>query len=544
MFDYLQQFNNLPKELRDKVSSPSVMAALAELEKKYQVDLAMAVMKVMIKSTTLKNLPAYFISDFNLGQTSAESLVNELTAKIFVNAADYLGLKKEAKALDLDTDINLIISGAGLFLPSSDSVGRFKNILSTYLKGVRSKIAARDALTKSVSMGGLDLTPNEADRIFKVCEQSTFTSLEVNLDVVSKRLMPQTRLDKIIASVDNNAVSAEYDLKQAIASGQIKKAEAVVAPIKPIQTIQPIQPIKLDTSHELPIPEKQLDLPLTSETNKEVVAPEDKKIVSRSFNPVPPKAPLPALKSTPAPATVPASSPMRSPLVKQSPSVLIATPISAIKKPEKKLGFFGKIFKGKPKEKLAPVSKPVSSTKPGQPVKSGQSVKPLNNPVLEPIIKPVVPSVLIKPVPKLVPRPAPPIQKPIAASRPIFAPSISRHIMQDIKVVPKVMGPLEELQFLDLLNFRRLGKNPVEITAKIFSKVKLLEADGYDKMVAGVRAWRQSPVNRLYLKMVQEAIGQGITIKDLALVKQKDSKDYLNIEEIEAILAMNSKLVF
>jgi len=531
MFDYLQQFNNLPKELRDKVSSPSVMSSLAELEKKYQVDLAMAVMKVMIKSTTLKNLPAYFVSDFNLGQTSAESLVKDLTEKIFVNAAEYLGLQKEAKALDLEADIDLIISEAGLFLPSSDSVSRFKNILSTYLKGVRSKLAARDALTKSVGMGGLDLTPNEVDRIFKVCEQSTFKSLEVNLDVISKRLAPQSRLDKIIASVDNNKVSAEYNLKQAIASGQIKKPDAFVAPVRPIE------PIKLDTSHELPIPEKQLDLPLTSETNKEVVAPEDKKIVSRSFNPVSPKTPLPALKQTSAP--VPAPSSTLSPIIKQVPIVPLAVPIPAIKKPEKKLGFFGKIFKAKPIDKVVP------SIKSTLPVKPGQSAEPLIKPVTQEIIKPLATPALVEPVFKPVPKPVPPIQKPIAASRPIFAPSISKRVMQDIKAVPpKVMGPLEELQFLDLLNFRRLGKTPVEITAKIFSKVKLLEADGYDKMVSGVRAWRQSPTNRLYLKMVQEAIGQGITIKDLALAKQKDSKDYLNFEEIEAILAMNSKLVF
>ncbi len=513
MFDYLQQFNSLPKELRDKVSSPSVMTALAELEKKYQVDLAMAVMKVMIKSTTLKNLPAYFISDFNLGQTSAESLVKELTAKIFVNAAEYLGLQKEAKTLDLDLDIDLIISEAGLFLPSSDSISRFKSILSTYLKGVRSKLAARDALTKPVSMGGLDLTPNEVDRIFKVCEQTTFKSLEVNLDVVSKRLAPQSRLDKIIASVDNNKVSAEYNLKQAIASGQIKKPEPVVASVRPSEAI------KLDTRHELPIPEKQLDLPLIEEISKQEVAAENKKIVLRSFNPVPP---------TPPPTLT----------IKQAPVVPVAIPIPSIKKPEEKLGFFGKIFKKTPKEKIKTVAKPTTLAKPVTPV------KPLIKQVVEPIARPIVSPVQIPPVVKPVPGPVPPIQKPIAASRPIFAPSISRHVMQDIKVVPKVMGPLEELQFLDLLNFRRLGKTPVEITAKIFSKVKLLEADGYDKMVAGVRAWRQSPVNRLYLKMVQEAIGKGVTIKDLALAKQTNSKDYLNLEEIEAILAMNSKLVF
>jgi hypothetical protein len=63
-------------------------------------------------------------------------------------------------------------------------------------------------------------------------------------------------------------------------------------------------------------------------------------------------------------------------------------------------------------------------------------------------------------------------------------------------------------------------------------------------MVLGVHAWRQSPVNRLYLKMVQEAIGKGITVREFIIGAQKENKDYLSFEEIEAILSMNSKLVF
>jgi hypothetical protein len=106
------------------------------------------------------------------------------------------------------------------------------------------------------------------------------------------------------------------------------------------------------------------------------------------------------------------------------------------------------------------------------------------------------------------------------------------------------MGPLEELQFLDLINFRRLGKTPGEITAKIFSKIKFLEREGYEKMVAGVKAWRQSPVNRLYLRLGQEAITKGITLKEALAARQKAGQECLSLEEIEAIVAMNGKLVF
>ena len=106
------------------------------------------------------------------------------------------------------------------------------------------------------------------------------------------------------------------------------------------------------------------------------------------------------------------------------------------------------------------------------------------------------------------------------------------------------MGPIEELQFFDIINFRRLSKDPIEATTKIFNKIKFLEKEGYDKMVSGVKAWRQSPVNRLYIKIGQEAIAKGMTIKEAAADHQKNNHEYLKIEEIEAIVNLNSKLVF
>lgn len=116
--------------------------------------------------------------------------------------------------------------------------------------------------------------------------------------------------------------------------------------------------------------------------------------------------------------------------------------------------------------------------------------------------------------------------------------------MHDIRAVPKVMGPIEELKFLDPVNFRRLGKTPAETTAKILLKIKLLEKDGYDKMVTGVLAWRQSPVNRLYLSLGQGALNKGLLLKDYLISRQTAGQEYLSLEEVEAIVSLNSKLVF
>jgi len=127
-------------------------------------------------------------------------------------------------------------------------------------------------------------------------------------------------------------------------------------------------------------------------------------------------------------------------------------------------------------------------------------------------------------------------------SRPAL--SSSRPKIQDIKPVVKVVSPIDELRLLNVTNFRRLGDNSKEIVLKIFSKIKLLERDGYDKMVEGVKAWRQSEVNRLYVKMGQEIIMNNISLEDVIAGREKKSIPYLKPDEINAISQLNSKLSF
>ncbi len=446
MFDYLQQFNKLPKDLRDRVSSPSAMAAISALEAQYKVDLAVVIMKVIVKSIPVATLPLYLSNEFSLSVDVAERLTRDLKEKIFSPIAEYLGLAREMAAFDQDKEIEKIIAAAGLNLPSSLAVGRFKNIISTYNRGIRNKIDTKNTLEKSYKIGGLDLSPEETERVLKICDNRLpQNSVKAAISPVSASpvaALPSSRLDKIVASADKANHAVEYDLKQALASGQTKKISA---------------------------PEKELNLPLVS-----------------------PVEALPAAATPLTPAPVADNKPVVAPVTHPT---------------------------------IAPVVHPVIN----------HIVPPKTSPQVQ-NIKQAAPEKIAKPD-------SAPL-KPIATSRPMPVSSGTKTIMRDVKPVPKVMGPIEELQFLDLLNFRRLGKTPAEITAKIFSKIKLLEAEGYDKMVSGVRAWRQSPVNRLYLKMGQEAIKKDITIKELASSYENDSKNYLSLEEIEEIIVMNSKLVF
>lgn len=475
MFDYLQQFNSLPKDLKDKVSSDSAMSLLSEIESRYKVDLAMVVMKVMIKTLTLKELPLIFASEFGLAPEQADSLTAELKTKIFAPVADYVGISSELRVLDLYKDINLLIKEAGLLVPSEFLVERLQKILATYLRGVRSRIDTRASLAKEIALGGLNLSAIEVDRVLKVCDSHKY---KYNGETESSIKPPvlASRLDKIISTADKAAsgvlapkLSGEYDLKRALASGETK---SIVAP-------EPL--LEITAGHQAPAEPKI-----------------DKK---------PAPVPAPKLEAKPAIKPEPKSE------IKAAPEKLIVQKPEAnnlIKKlfADKNLASKGAVRIANISDDAQAIAKP--STVPA-PVAS-KAQHPLNT----------------------------------AAAR-LSVPkeeSGKRKQIHDVKPIPKIMGPLEELQFLDLMNFRRLGKNPEEMTAKVFSKIKLLEHDGYEKMIMGISAWRKSPVNRLYLKIVSDAVSSNLPLKEAITARESRHEEGLSLPEIEAIMSLNSKLVF
>ncbi|MFA6514400.1 MAG: hypothetical protein WCT50_03910 [Patescibacteria group bacterium] len=448
MFDYLQQFENLPKDLKDKISSKEAMASLAEIESRYRVDLAMIVMKVMIKGLSIKDLPSIFAGEFSLTPEQATKMTQELKEKIFSSVADYVGLSNEQRSLDLSKDINLLIKEAGLAMPSEFLIERLKKILTIYLRGVRSRIDTRASLAKDIATGGLNLTPSEVDQVLKVCDSKKFKYHEEINSASTNTAAPISRLDRIVSESDglkaafpfNNKLSSpvvEYDLKRALASGETKRISAP----------------------EAPKAKATLELKSIPEAPKAKATPE---IKLASVPHIPPAPPAP-----------------------------LAPPV-------------------KPVTPIIPTTPPISPT----PVVVAHSAIPAS---------------------------------PALARKSILgnaAPSSSRPMMHDVKPAPKIMGPLEEIQFLDLTNFRRLGTTPEEITTKIFNKIKLLEKDGYEKMIAGISAWRKSPVSRLYLRIVQEAVSSGLPLKEALEKREKNNQAGLTLAEIEAIMSLNGKLIF
>ncbi len=446
MFDYLQQFKRLPKELRQKVSSDLAMEVLTNLEKKYKVALAAVVMKVMVKNILVAQLPSYFIREHQLDSKQAENLSNELKEKLFFVVASYLGLKPQLS--NFEKQAQEVLKEANINFPSEELWLRCKRVLVSYLRGIRSKLDTRASLQKPVNVGGLNLSSQESDNLLKIANRkmADFNGHKKE----ERKEAEQKKIDKIIKEADNNQFSP-YDLKKELASGRTLS----IAEKKERKLITSPQPTKLieETEHKaIEAPKKEEKIvepkkePKIKEIKKEkpVVVEKEKKKEVTSFAPV------------------------------------------------KKKSLFKKEAKESPKKEARLDFKPGISF---------------------------------------------PTSRQAAGSD-------SKPKVEDIKMAPKTMGPIEELRYLDLDNFRRLGTTLEERSEKIKKKIKLLERDGYDKRLQAFEAWRRSPINRLYLTIGQAAVNQGISLEEAALNRKEKYPDSLSIEEIKAIVNLNSSLMF
>ncbi len=116
--------------------------------------------------------------------------------------------------------------------------------------------------------------------------------------------------------------------------------------------------------------------------------------------------------------------------------------------------------------------------------------------------------------------------------------------VQDVQFSRTLAGPLEELRTMDLTDFRRLSKVTDQAAAKIIDKVDLLETQGYDQKIAAIKAWRESPLNQMYVRLTREALEAGKSVPQLLEEKKSAGEDALKPAELSAILALNAKLRF
>lgn len=116
--------------------------------------------------------------------------------------------------------------------------------------------------------------------------------------------------------------------------------------------------------------------------------------------------------------------------------------------------------------------------------------------------------------------------------------------MLDIQPTSRMRGPLEELAYMDLKNFKLLDTDPKKAAEDIHEKIALLADQGFTKKVEGIVAWQQSPVVRLYKEMSVQGIREAMPIKKVIEKRQRENKEVLSLTEFETISDINKRLVY
>lgn len=509
MIGYLEKFKSLPLDIKQKFSSANTMQAISELEKKYGVKLAIMIVQIMVGDVYFNNLTANFVREFNLEPGRAQELERELKEKILASVWSYLEssfspkaspvmgqekpgkgqsilpksrIKKLPKKLDfshllpkeekeastfLEEDekeieeikkaiskqgtmvgakdgtkekIEGIISQAKISFTSNNLASRFKQIVSTYLKGVRGKVDVKGAMTRPIANGGLGLEGAQADKILMLAEKAkreksekaekemvNIKSTENGSNFIFKegeiKEVLQER-EKAIKKREVGARDVDYDLASALKEKESLPKESRLEPLQEVEVFE-----------------------------KEVVTTD---LRQKGQEDVPSKPPF-----------IP------------------------------------------PKAK-----KPVDIDKFKKDSILGQSPKGAELKRAE-----------IKGVRKAVR-------------------SAGKKKMDDIKT-PKIMGPIDELAYMDLITFRRLDADATKRTKKIEEKINLLaREEGIDKMIEGIKAWRLNPVNKTYLQIGEESIGEGKSVDDIIRERKKKNLNYLDKEEFNAVMDLNRELRF
>jgi hypothetical protein len=549
MFDYLQQFNKLPKDLRSKISEKEVMLKVGELEKKYQVDLAALIMKVMVKQVPYNNIGLYLVGQKDLNEERAESLSKELKEIVFKNVSDYLNgntdkklssenssdsvqevekidkredpqelinqiTKKEDHNIKIDTATQELIDKADLSLSSAYLHDRLHMVVRTYIKGVRDKISTRSVLSRSGQEGGLSLDDASIDKLLKLADEYK-KSQELEIEKPKSKLIEEAeKRDKL------EALNENYSLKDSLKSQGKEDAKK-------------IELGKTDEHGEKNDKEK--------DRKKEDLY--NKLHIQRELAPPPPSVIVNNDKKDEGKDTYRIEKgeenkeEYKENKEEKKEGLNINDNIKEDKRPlEEKENI------EKEAEKAVKEMEEKTDHKKVESLKTQEEEKDLKKEedekkdfVVDNINKEKANSDLSK---------VPGLKRPAVSNLSQAPVSSGKKSMQDIKVNQRIMGPVDELRYFNLKNFRRLSSDPQEAFAKVKEKIDMLSKESYEKRIEAIQAWKENPLNKLYHQISRESLDQSKPISEAIKQRQDNNMDYLSSEELKALVAFNRSYMF
>ncbi|MEA2064717.1 MAG: hypothetical protein U9O66_00250, partial [Patescibacteria group bacterium] len=109
---------------------------------------------------------------------------------------------------------------------------------------------------------------------------------------------------------------------------------------------------------------------------------------------------------------------------------------------------------------------------------------------------------------------------------------------------PKLVGPIEELENLTIEDFRNWSSDPMKAIEKIKEKIDIAGEKFLEKRVLGIKAWKRSEINMLYLEILNDGLIKHKRIEEIIEEKKKERKAVLSKDEFEAIMELNKRLRF
>jgi len=539
MINYLQKFNNLDVELREKVSGPKVMKEMKHLEQKYRVNLATVIMRIMVHDISILDLSKFFMFEYEMEARHAENLVEEMKKTVLRDVADYVGFfvdsapsLEESNDNDLDTwknrqqgprvktsdfffstedeaevrdlakkletfkterkkkgsgteaetmqNVEEIVSEVtkriNLSFSSNELSSRFVKIVNTYVKNVRSKIDTKETLMKDVESGGMDLNDDLSVRVISVIDQ-------VKEEYKEKKLLVKPKKIELPEDVTSNSIPSSSSKSDVDGKDEMKKKSGGSLGMVSARDVD------YDFGKLKKAPPQDVKKDDSVNFKEAVSEGESKNSVFSSVKEV--YDDEGSEKKEDGKDTS---------LSYEDVTREDAFHLSSSEKDESEPD----------KDKTSGLNEVNSRTSKSIPTKTISEPK---------------------------------INKPTINKRGVET-SAGKVKMEDVKFVPKLVGPIDELRDMSIEDWRRLGNSPEEFTDKIIEKINFLEKESYKKRLAGIKAWRQSPVNLAYLEIGQNSMIHSKNLSEVIGGIISSGGETLNLSEFNAVMELNKKLRF
>jgi hypothetical protein len=546
MFDYIAKFSKLPQEVRERISNPVVSARVEAMEEKHGVSLAKTIMRVATKDLGLEYIGLTLMKEYGLDGARADALAQDLYKNVFYLIADWLGIPAEAAGeLNVKSEKLKVVENSN-FSTFNIQHSTFNNkindktqisdkdqdknehddLLIPELLGtpVPIKIARKDLeeeekivghkIPEPRLMASKITAPKDVElkvefkappKYVRTPVYSANSSSILNSNAIRQNSEQTNNVLTEIKTLDSSAIETIAD--QAVisasgmfsSSGQKERARAVLKSY--LKGIRMRLEAKLALGKSFETGGAGMDEQNCDELLK--MADEAKKN--------PPARKVDALRALDK-------------IINEGARDIPYDIKSAIKEREEE-------------DKLKAES---NKLKVEREITKSQSVETPGT------IKVSISSDGITGVRKNVeqaenPEPAP---DAISAKIRVQTDSGRKKRMDDVMFTPKVMGPIDELRYMDLVTFRRLNPDPVKATVKIKEKIELLGQDQYAKRIEGIKAWRLSPVNKLYSMIGNESITGGKSVEKIIEDLRLKGAEYLAAKEFDAIMDLNKGLRF